>query len=340
MDNSYQRILDELVRENKSLNDCQIQTNQIMSQMMDYVENLSKELEQLRSLVNVNRSQILSLPYELADPDYVSPIFKPRFYSASETRRLVSEGKSIGRLGDGEFAAIAGEKRGNFQDVSAKLGEKIKDTLDSDDEDFLVGLNPTFYSNLLDLPEAAANGVRAYMVPNVRRFHASLLKKDKLYADALMCEIYSENDVSEIKQIWNNKDVVFIEGRYTRIGVGNNLFDNCKSIERILAPSQNAFDRYDDIMAEALKQSKDKLILLALGPTATALSYDLFKEGYHTVDIGHLDLRYEQFIRNLKLLYSVDIPYKYCNKDEVGELRDIPDPDDHTYEQQIVARVY
>ncbi|WP_026517134.1 GT-D fold domain-containing glycosyltransferase [Butyrivibrio sp. MC2021] len=340
MDNSYKRILDELISENARLNDCQVQSNKIMAQMMDYIENLSKELEQTKSLVYVNRSQILSLPYELADPDYVSPVFKPRFYSASETRRLVSEGKSIGRLGDGEFAAIAGEKRWNFQDVSKRLGEKIKETLESDDEEFLVGLNPTFYSNLLDLPEAAANGVRAYMVPDVRRFHASLLKKEKIYADALMCDINSETDVSEIKQIWNDKEVVFIEGRYTRMGVGNDLFDNCRSIERILAPSQNAVDKYDDIMTEALKQPKNKLILLALGPTATALSYDLFKEGYHAVDIGHLDLRYEQFIRNLKLLYNVDIPYKYCNKDEVGELRDIPDPDDNTYEQQIVAKVY
>ena len=49
------------------------------------------------------------------------------------------------------------------------------------------------------------------------------------------------------------------------------------------------------------KLSKNKLILIALGPTATVLSYDLYKLGYHVIDIGHADIEYEWFL-NLDLL--------------------------------------
>ena len=48
-------------------------------------------------------------------------------------------------------------------------------------------------------------------------------------------------------------DCVFVEGDKTRMGVGNDLFDNAKSIQRILCPSESAFDNYDAIL-EACKK--------------------------------------------------------------------------------------
>jgi glycosyltransferase family protein len=342
----YKSIIEGLIEENKKLNQCQAQSEQIIMQMVDYVEQLQKELEQtqknlkdLKGVVYMTRAHLLSLPYEMADPDYVSPVFKPHFMSASATREAVKNGKSIGRLGDGEFAVIKGEERWNFQQPSEGLGKKIKEVLLSEDENFLVGLNPTFYSNLADLHEYDAIGVRAFMVPEERKFHASLLKRDRIYADALMCELKSDTDVSEVKQIWDKKNMFIIEGRYTRMGVGNDLFDNASSIKRILAPAQNAYDKYDAIMTEAMKLPKNSLVLIALGPTATALSYDLYKEGYHAVDIGHLDLKYEQYIRKMDQIRDVHISYKYCNSDEVGELRDIPAPEDPEYNNQIISIV-
>ena len=79
------------------------------------------------------------------------------------------------------------------------------------------------------------------------------------------------------------------------------------------------------------------MLLLALGPTATALAYDLHKEGYQAVDIGHVDLIYESFIRKITNLNSVNIPYKYCRVDECIERRIIEDIDDPEYRNQIVA---
>ena len=40
-----------------------------------------------------------------------------------------------------------------------------------------------------------------------------------------------------------DRDVIICEGEKTRMGVGNDLLDNCKSIKRIICPSENAFDK-------------------------------------------------------------------------------------------------
>ena len=70
--------------------------------------------------------------------------------------------------------------------------------------------------------------------------------------------------INKLKKIWEQRDVVIIEGEKTRLGVGNELFDNIiKSIQRILCPSVNAFFIYNKILKESLKIDKNFLILLA-----------------------------------------------------------------------------
>lgn len=342
--------ISELEKENEELRKWQGTVNDLLNQMLDMLTGLSenkkdkseieKELNNLWTYASINRYRVNSLPYELQDPDYRSFFFKPHILSREETiRQIVEDGKSIARLGDGEFAAIVRQKRWNFQNESELLSVRMQEVLKSDHKDLLIGLHPTFYMNLFDLPEEEADGVRAYMQPMVRRLHAELLDRSKTYGDALFHNIDNDTDVVGLRKIWDNRDCVFIEGVHTCMGVGNDLFDNCGSIERILGPAENAIDKYDRIMQEALKQPKDKLILLALGPTATVLAHDLFKEGYQAVDIGHIDLIYEAYIRKLPNLYSVNIPYKYCSRDERIAGRNIETSDDPGYRSQIVAIV-
>ena len=337
--------INELENENAELRKWQGSINRLMQQMLDMLtqqsdaqRDMRADHESLKQYASINRYRINSLPYELQDPDYKSFFFKPKILSKEETiDKIIKEHRSIARFGDGEFAAIVKQKRWNFQGVSEVLANKLKDILTSPGNDILIGLHPTFYMNLFDLPDEDADGVRAYMHPMVRRLHAELLDPDRQYANALFHNIYSVEDVTRLKQIWNKRECVFIEGIHTGMGVGNDLFDNAGSIERILGPAENAVDRYDDIMKEALEQPKEKLILLALGPTATALAYDLHNEGYQAVDIGHIDLIYESFIRKTPNLNSVSIPYKYCRVDECVQGRVIEDIDDPLYKKQIIS---
>lgn len=101
-----------------------------------------------------------------------------------------------------------------------------------------------------------------------------------------------------MKSIWSEKDVVIVEGAGSRLGVGNDLLNEAKSVKRIICPIKDAFSKYKEILAECLKQDKNSLFIMALGPTATVLAEDLSNNGYRALDMGHLDTAYEAFLRN------------------------------------------
>ena len=42
------------------------------------------------------------------------------------------------------------------------------------------------------------------------------------------------------------------------------------------------------------------IVLLAIGPTATVLSYDLADNGFQVIDIGHLDVEYQWYLMQEK----------------------------------------
>lgn len=123
------------------------------------------------------------------------------------------------------------------------------------------------------------------------------------------------------------------------MGVGNDLFDNVKRINRILCPAVNAFSHYHEIRRMALEKiPKDDLVLIALGPTATVLAYDLFLAGYQAVDIGHADISYEWFLRDVQDPSGrVAITGKYVN--EVAYGNEVEDIDDVDYNNQIIAMI-
>lgn len=69
---------------------------------------------------------------------------------------------------------------------------------------------------------------------------------------------------------------MIVEGYKTRSGIGNDLYANSKSIQRILGPALSGFDKFDDIYQFILTNvNRDKLVLLSFGITATVLAYKL-----------------------------------------------------------------
>ena len=101
--------------------------------------------------------------------------------------------------------------------------------------------------------------------------------------------------IKRFKEIWENQQLLIVEGKDTKLGVGNDLFNNVKSIERIICPSKNAFDKYDEIVSTVVNYAKDRLVLIALGPTATVLAHDLSVLNFWAIDIGHIDIEYMWF---------------------------------------------
>ena len=78
------------------------------------------------------------------------------------------------------------------------------------------------------------------------------------------------------------------------------------------------------------------MILVSLGPTATVLTYDIFKLGKQVIDFGHFDLEYEYYLRNSTKIMK--IPFKYVNE-AFGGNKNISQVTDQNYFNQIIMKI-
>lgn len=305
-------------------------TNNIEQQFLTLVRIADEMQQRILALENVNQvlvrsnKQLIELMeekekeladyqrnifYELNEPSALErENWYPRIASKEETvTRIREEKKSLARFGDGEFAAIAGRIRHRFQtQIDEGLRQRLLEVLTKEEKDLLVGLADN-YGSLEPYSEQSRREIRRYLNPLVRREHLALLDPERTYYNAYVTRpyvLYADHEgegpgqrFASLKSIWEDRDCIFVEGCYTGMGVGNDLFDNAKSIRRILGPAENAFSCYPRLLEACMAQEKDRLFLLALGPTATVLAYDLCKAGYQAVDVGHVDLEYEWFLR-------------------------------------------
>lgn len=291
-----------------------------VAELQDRVTKLERQnavlIQGQRQLIDWNQQNIQSnlnfqnnVGYELHDwlkkdrQEYY-PNIRP---AEDAIDKIVNEGKSLARFGDGEFTTIAGRVRHRFQnEPDEQLGQRLKEVLQSDEENLLIGIADN-YGSLEKYTEQAKREIRCYLSSQVRKEHLEILSPEKTYYDAYVTRpyvMYADNQTDapagrfkNLSRIWANRKCIIVEGSQTRMGVGNDLFDSAAKICRILAPAENAFRRYSDILECCFRQPKDSLFLLALGPTATVLAYDLCKAGYQAVDVGHVDLEYEWFLR-------------------------------------------
>ena len=266
----------------------------------------------------------------------------PKIATIEETvEKIVKDRCSVSRYGDGELNLMVGTSIG-FQQNDNRLAEKMKTILKVDDENFLVCLPDSIHGNSGENKETRAwwnRFMRAH-----RKDWWELLKQEKKYYNTCITRFYlrykdkskTASRVNALKQIWQDRDIVFIEGYQSRLGVGNDLFDNAKSIKRILCPAQGAFSVYDEIIAETEKHiDKSALILIALGPTATAMAYDLYKMGYQAIDIGHIDIEYEWF--RMGATSKVSVKGKYTN--EATDGKKVDDINNEKYLSEIFIKV-
>ncbi|UPM54159.1 SP_1767 family glycosyltransferase [Gottfriedia acidiceleris] len=266
---------------------------------------------------------------------------QPSVKTTDESLNLIVRNRcSISRYGDGEFNIMNGKSL-RFQPYSGELSLRLREIIKSNQENHEVFI-PNVFKNVDWCTDRSRNYWIRYL--NLNRYKIyKLLQKNKVYYDSLVTRLYIDyKDKSQaefrfktFKKLWHQKEVIIIEGEQSRLGIGNNLFDNTKSIKRILCPATDAFAKYDQIFEEVLKHDKSKLVLIALGPTATVLAYDLANYGYHAIDIGHIDIEYEWFLN--KAVEKEAIKNKYVG--EVPEGTDVHGINDIKYEEEIVTRI-
>lgn len=266
--------------------------------------------------------------------------WEPIVLSPLETlEKIKDEELSILRFGDGELSLLSGIDLG-FQKYSPELGQALENTINQNQPKLLIGI-PGIFGHL----EHFAKTGFWFEIHHLFRY-SNLWQKvtspNRIYGDAFITRPYlSYKDKSnaavmydKIKSLWADRDVVLIEGEKSRLGVGNDLFAEARTIKRILGPAEDAYSKANVIIEEVLKLPKNHLILLSLGPAAKVIGYALFSRGYRVIDVGHLDMEYEMYLlRSDKL---IEVPYKYFN--EINA-RNPEECNDQTYQDQIIARI-
>lgn len=286
------------------------------------------------------KGKLKKLAVIVLDPCVRAVCKKPKIASREETvRKIVEEHCSISRFGDGDLGLLFGLPEG-YQKCDDRLSARLKEVLSYHGDDrLLIGLSRAIFVS------------KKYFYPKYRVRHLlkinRLLDKNKHYYYTDISRFYHSSEdgkreleyVRQLKQIWDQREITIVEGEKTRMGVGNDLFDNAKRIRRILCPAENAFFHYDEIHAAILnKVPRDELVILALGPTATILAYDLFREGYQAVDLGHADISYEWYLRGVKNASErIAVPGKYTNEANGGSV--VEDNYNPQYQSQIIAVV-
>lgn len=250
---------------------------------------------------------------------------KLRVMSIDETiDSMINTDKSLVRFGDGEINIIEG-KTTKFQQFDKVLADRLSDILRYRDDRIMVGI-PDIFESLDGYTKKSARFWKEHLFFS-RKTYIKYCDAEKLYANAFFSRPYyickdktkSGRWFHKMKEIWENKDIVIVEGETTHMGVGNDLLDNTASICRILCPAHNAYLAYDQIREACMEMEKDKLFLLSVGNTAKLLVLDLVEAGYRVIDIGNIDMEYEWYLQ--KTMDKTDIP-KHSVVGEEANLRE------------------
>ncbi|HEM3164487.1 TPA: SP_1767 family glycosyltransferase [Streptococcus suis] len=244
---------------------------------------------------------------------------------------------SVARFGDGEMDIIAGHSI-PYQDYDPQLASELKEILGLESNQHLMVCLSDVFENRERYTDACNHFWEGHL-QHYQDYYRQICKAP-WYGSTFISRPYidvADKSVSagyfqSLKQIWTDKDILIVEGKTSRSGVGNDLFQEAKSIQRIICPSKNAYSQIEDILAAIQTYGQDKLVLLMLGPTAKVMAYRLSKTGMQAIDIGHIDSEYEWF--TMQAQTKIKLQHKHTAEHNFDQ--DIIFTEDQEYLQQIV----
>ena len=229
-----------------------------------------------------------------------------RVYTVEETiEELIRTDKSMIRFGDGEITMIRGRSL-KLQQVEPEIIDGLKKLLRYEHEGMIVTI-PDIFGDLSVYRKQSRQFWKDHLLFS-RKIYEKYCNPDREYYNTSISRFYITLDdqskcrswIDGIRQIWKDKDIVVVEGERTHNGVGNDLLDTARSVERIIGPSSDAYAKLDEILECCREYPKDRLFLISLGVAAKFLAELLFLEGYRALDIGNLDMEYEWYLHGAK----------------------------------------
>ena len=254
---------------------------------------------------------------------------------------LLEKGASVVRFGDGEMDLVAGRSI-VYQDFDPELSARLREIMSMESNERLMICLPDVFTGLERYSIDAQNFWSLNHLPHFLEKYKNICRAP-WYGSTFISRPYidledktpSAGYFAKLKQLWQDKDLLIVEGLTSRSGVGNDLFDGAKSIKRIICPSRNAYSKLEAIKQAVREHADNRLILTMLGPTAKVLVYDLVQEGYRALDIGHIDSEYEWF--QMGASHKVKLSHKHTAEHNFDQ--DIEFRDDQAYDSQIVANL-
>lgn len=198
---------------------------------------------------------------------------------------IIKNNLSIARFGDGEIRMVTSYKGCAFEGSTYYGTSKLRTVLKESHEKLLVCIAGRNYDDWW------------------KNFWSTEFKD---FSNYLAPRIYGNTSVSRSafrtlgkigvekwKKVWEQRDVVFVTGGGSRFDESHTLFENIKSHNTVTSTPTHAIKDIPRLIVELSKFSKDKLLLLALGPAATILAYEMTLLGYQALDIGHITNCYD-----------------------------------------------
>ena len=247
---------------------------------------------------------------------------------------------SIVRFGDGEIDLIMGRSI-PYQSYDKDLALELLEILETPSSPKLMVCMPDVFEHL----ERYNSNAQHFWENHFEQF-ADFYKnhcRSSWYGSTFLSRPYidwvdksqAQANIEKLRSLWQDKDLLIVEGETSRSGVGNDLFDNSKSIKRIIGPSKNAYQDLDWIYDKVMEHSVNRLVLVMLGPTAKVLVKRLADSGIQAIDLGHIDSEYEWY--QMKATHKVKLAHKHTAEFNYDE--DIAFDEDTNYLSQIVAHI-
>ncbi len=290
------------------------------------------------------KNKIKDFLYYIKDQVYVIFHKVPNVMTCEETIEYILKSNCcVTRFGDGEIKLLKGQNI-YFQKSDKRIQMAYSKILSEKTKNLLVCIPAIFDSKQLSPYSSDYKKYWKKHLSYFRKYWYRDLNFDRVYGDAFISRHYmnlkdKQTGIAEyfdlVKKLWEDKDIIIVEGEKSRLGMGNDLFDNARSVRRILGPSSQCFSKYDELLEETKKYGKDALYILALGPSATIMAYDLCVEGYTAIDMGNIDTEYEWY----RMKATKKMPIKDKMVYEAGAGAGVGDVDDPEYLSQIIAKI-
>jgi glycosyltransferase family protein len=210
-------------------------------------------------------------------------------------RTLCERRASIARYGDGELEIMIGRAI-RFQEYDPELARRLRAILRRPSEQFLVGI-PNFSALRIERDQRRQSWERyrlmfSHLVSRGAEYHSAFVSRPSGVIGLVSTEYFQA-----FESLWSGRHVVLIHN--SAATTGHPLFRQASRISHIPCPAQQAFRDYSALLesAAAFLAEPGVIFLIAAGPTACVLAWDLAQRGAQALDIGHLTNGYDHFIK-------------------------------------------